>query len=238
MNILKQKASQIILVQHNQIPFLQLLNAKNVQDFITKFKFTGGNPVQDANGTIQGLAFNIGLLDTGSGQEVPIVQIVIEVRRMILEIEGSSSDLAILFGQIRDFLREIAKSDEEDFLEPIVVSNDSEIIVHLEFAFDRLINPKLHDFVRDDILSEAAQQFEQLAETSLDAVNLNFQIHYRAKDNSLNERRISLSRKEFFIQSAIGYPLSDCNYYSKAPMDSETHIQTLQKLEELMAVKE
>ncbi len=228
MKILNQKISQIVLLQHDQLPFLKLLNTKNVSTLVSKYRFSGFQPVQDTDGNIVGINFGAGLFLTDQKTELAIARLAIEARRIIIEVEGTSADAVAFFRELRTFLAELAASNDENFLKPILVAEESEITASLNFPADKLISPNFYNFVQANVI---AQGSNELAKASLGSITTSFQIDYTPNDDSLSKRRITLNRKDFLLQSAIGHPLSDRVFQSKAPFDTKTHIELLSDIE-------
>jgi nitrate/nitrite-specific signal transduction histidine kinase len=88
----------------------------------------------------------------------------------------------------------------------------------------------LLDVISQDFQSKASPEY---AKSIVRPNSLSFNIDYTDVKEILNEYRISISRKELIIALRNGHPISEQIYFSKAPVDSDTHIEFLKELEKI-----
>jgi hypothetical protein len=156
----------------------------------------------------------------------------VEDRKFSIKIDGSSEDANEFFKSLTAVLAELAQTDKPDYLEPVLIAEESEIIAHLDFAADSLVSPSYLGFINSAVNDEANSE---TAEADIKLSSFTFRLEFTPRDKSLKERRITLSPKEFVVQPRIGTPLTDQIYYSKAPFRTNTHIALLEELEKRLS---
>lgn len=228
MQIIKQKSSQIILLRHEELPFALLTNGKYAQMFMQRYNFSRIDPIQDPSGAVSGLLFSNGLYEE-DGTEFAITRLIVENRKVTISIEGASSYVEKMWEQIREALLVLIQTDDKDYLKPILISNESELLVILDFPASNLFSSPVTKFFQEKVVESTSSNF---ATSHIGSSGINFSIDYTPKTDQLNDRRINLVRKEFSIKTAVGYPVSDQVYSSAGPIDIDTHIQLLQRLED------
>lgn len=232
MELIDTKFTYIVLVHHYEIPILKLASGKNLQKFATSFNFQQADAVQDGNtGNVGAILFRFGVFRSSDGKDITINRLNIEIRKILFEIDASSQYAEEIYREVKSLLADYADTDKEDFLEPIVIADESQLIVKLNFSIDRLIAPKYLGFVQKFLPDLARSEY---ADAKITPSKVEFTIEYDEKNRHLRDRRITLSRKEFSVQPAIGYLLDEQIYFSKAPFDTYAHIQLLSDLEEAM----
>ncbi len=232
MNVLNQRINQIILVHHNEIPLVKIASGPNLLKIANTLQFNKKEVLQDGNtGNVLSIQLNLGLFSSEDDREIAIKKLVLEERRILIEVEGSSSDADQFFNKLKHLIDEIGENFSEDFLTPIIKSEESEIVLNLGFPISKLINPTYLEFVRSKIPQKAKMEY---ADTRVTPFTLTFQVDYDVKDTSISEHRIGLSRKEFSVQPAIGYPIDEQIYYSRAPFSTEVHLDILRELENFL----
>jgi len=229
MEIQQQRSTLIVLVQFNQIPLSKFINPENLRSFNARYKFASIEPVQDpATGNFPAINLITGLYNTKEAYEIAISRLGVEERKIVIHMDGPSEHAHNFFNELRTFLAGLAGVDDKDYLSPIILTEESEIISQLNFPIQKLIAPKLQDFAFNSIVEMANLE---VADASIGSISVEFKIDYLPKDNLLNERRITLARKDLVLQLAVGHRIEEQIYASKAPFDTNTHIQILAELE-------
>ena len=228
MEIIEQKISWVVLVRHNQIPLQALANQKNMNVFVAKYGFVSGDRIQDsASQLIKAIAFSTGLFRSNEIDHV-VERITIEERRMVFTIVGTSYDASLFYEEIKHYLLDLQTNKDPSMLEQILVSQESEILFKAKYHSNRLISPKMGSLVK----KVTASSTSEYAKASIGCITTNFAIEFMPSDEVLSQYRISLSRKVFTLGNAIGYPLSEQVYASKAPLPSDVHAVLLESFEE------
>jgi len=173
----------------------------------------------------------IGQFQVANGELIPVLKLALEDRRILLSVEGTTDQAHEVLRVLARYLAELGGHVDDDFPQPLVTSYETEFISRLGFQAERLVSPVLLEFVNDDVAQIAGSPLAQ-AVPALSEVK--FIINYQP-DPTLEDYRVSFSRKEFVIGPRAGYPVADQMYTSKAPIDSDAHIRILKKLEAILS---
>jgi len=231
MEMINNKITQIYLVHFKQIPLIALGNKEKIEKFKQLFKFNNVEVLQNQNGEIIAIRCNNGIYESLSGQLV-IDNLQFEDRKIQFLIQGSSDDGYELFEELIMFLKELSRTKSDDFMQPIIKSEVSEIIAKLNFPMTRILNQKYVAFI-NSVVTESASS--EMAIPHISTGTVNTIVDYVPEDSSLSDFRVFYSRKEFTISPERGYPINDQIYYSKAPFDTKSHIKALEELEKIFS---
>lgn len=225
MNIIFTVIHQVLLLKFDEIQLSRLTSRGTVAQLSALFEL-GEIQVNAAENPPVINAIN-GVFRDEFGDHV-INRLAIEERRILIDLQGSTRDADQVFAKLKTFLTNIAGRADENFLIPIIKSEESEIITKLDFPPEKLIAPELFRFLQD----AATPAFgSDIAQAVITYAPIPFPIHFKTTSTLLDDYRISLSRKEFIIGPRPGYPLTEQIYYSKAPTSTDTHIELLLDLE-------
>lgn len=232
MKIKRLTATQIVIVQHDEVPLRRLIHKPILQVLTELFNFRTSNVAMDPLGQISGVHLQHGLFESDSAMYT-IGRLDIEERRFLFAVDGPTREANAFYTRLVEHLTTLAPVISDDFLRPLLRSHESEIIAHLEFPVQGLLSPEYYQFVKLDGTSILATDN---ARASLKPAGVAFHVDYIPKDDSLGDQRITLSRKEIRLELRKGHPIQDQVYYSKAPLDTDSHIKMLEKLEETLSV--
>ena len=230
MEIQRTTIHQVYLLRLDEVPLLKLLHPAGLQPLSALFGFGQAGVVQDQSGTpvinLQLGAFREGEL------ELPILRLAIEDRRILLDLEGPSDQADKVFARLAEHLRVLSGRADDAFLRPIVKAQESEVVCRLSFQWDRLLSHRLTDFVARNLHEATGSKH---AASSAKLGQIMFVIQYETEGLALDDQRVSLSRKEFIIAPRPGYLPTERVYYSKAPVDTSSHLALLHELDSLFA---
>lgn len=232
MEIKKIASSCIVLVHHYELPFLKLASGKNLEKLSKAFGFQRAEVSQDSSsGRISSLNLRNGIFRTGDENEIAIIRLEIEERKIVINTESNSDYSEEYYDNLVIIMKELADFPEESFLKPIIMTYESQIVAHLQFPISSLLSENYLDFVNSSVLTSVASEF---ADVKLSPVIIAFDIDFIVKDEYLSQHRIALARKQFSVQPAIGHSFDEQIYYSSAPVDTQIHLKLLEELEERM----
>ncbi|MCJ7585544.1 MAG: hypothetical protein MUO30_12350 [Anaerolineales bacterium] len=231
MKIIKQKSTQIIMLPHEQLPFEMLANRKYFELLIQRYSFGQVDQIRDPNGTMSSLLFSNGLYHVESSPDVAIQRLSVESRKVVIAIEGATSYAEKMWGEIREALHVVTPTNDNNDLTPVLVTNESEIMAHLDFPAGAFFSSPFDDFFQKEVIEKTSSS---LATSHIGSSGVSFSIDYVPETDMPNDRRINLVRKEFNIKTAIGYPVNDQIYSSSGPISTDVHIDLLQHLEKIL----
>jgi hypothetical protein len=227
MQVHRLSSTLVILMQFDKIPFTNLLSGGNPEELANRYRFRSVEVGQLNNGqSILHCQFGLFRLE----KEYPITRLQIEERKIICELEAEKSVIDAFVEDLIDFLGAMSTYDKEEPLRPILVSNESEVVVQLDLDITSLFSPEYLRFIEDDV-----QQKVIIGNTSVRVrpAQIKFEVDYSTTDTFFQDNRITLSHKELLLQPRSGYSLEERMFASKAPLPSDLHIELLKKLEEI-----
>ncbi|MBN2117906.1 MAG: hypothetical protein JW730_15120 [Anaerolineales bacterium] len=231
MKLLRSESTKIVLVRQNQIPIVKIANPKYVNDLVKLYSFAAVNQLQDPGTGNFGINFNNGIYVV-DGKEIAIEGLTIETRKIIIQMEGSSEDAEAFYNIVKKYLSDLVEIHQEDLLVPVIVVDETVLISELKFSPHKLFSNILYNQVSENLLARASNE---ISTTRLGNLALTFHLDYEPIDFPLlADNRLSLSRKEFSIQVAPGYGVNDRVFITKAPLNTNNHIEFLKDLETVL----
>jgi hypothetical protein len=227
MNIQRTSSHQVYITKFDEIPLPNILPPAGMQSIQVLFGFGPPSMTPDAQGSpVAG--FQFGIMRAGT-REIPITKLVIENRRILLDIEDESIYADKVFTTLIEALKKISGRVDNDYLTTLIKAEESEVVAHLDFPAEKLLTPQLAGFV-DKTLQPMTMS--NIASSAIQLASINFMVSYKFLNSSLDSYKVTLIPKEFNISPRPGVPLSEQVYYSKAPVDTETHKVILRALED------
>lgn len=227
MEMIDNKITQVYLVHFKQIPLIALSNKEKIEKLKQLFKFNSVEVFQNQNVDTIAIRCKNGIYDSLFGQ-LTIESLQLEDRKINFSIHGSSDDGYAFYEELITFMKGFSRTKSDDFMQPIIKSEVSEIITKLNFPMTRILSQKYVEFI-NSVVTESASS--EMAIPSMSTGTVNTIVDYVPEDSSLSDFRVLYSRKEFTISPEQGYPINDQVYYSKAPFDTKAHIKALEELE-------
>jgi hypothetical protein len=228
MEIITTNITQIYIFNFDDLPFRKLQNPKYQEIMKKLFSFGELNITQDNNANIAALNYFNGIYNEDEN-EVSILRLNIEERKIVFQIEGNSTIADKFFSELQIVFNDVAgKKQKKGYIVPVWKSEESEIIAKMDFNINDLFVNEFNKFMEVDVVPKA--NLDQASAYFRPELIL-FSIGYIQKDKKLEENRITLVRKEFAIGVQRGRELHERIYFSKAPFDTKTHKSLLEKLE-------
>lgn len=234
MDTLNTKITYVVLVHFNELPMQKLAANQNVEKFSKAFGFRQAEVRQDNTRNLVGFLFRSGLFNSSDGGQVAIKRLELEDRKLIIEMEGNSDQAAEFYSYLVSNFADLAERTHENFLEPILVAFESEIIAHLFFPVTNLLSQDYLQFIQTEAVEKIGSEYGNVR---IIPATIAFDVDVLVKDTYLSDHRIALTRKEFSVQPAVGHPIEEQIYISKAPVDTQTHVKLLEHLEAAMSRK-
>lgn len=173
-----------------------------------------------------GIMFRLGFLQSIQDLSVPIRAIVIEPRRIVIDVAAPSSLIDSVYERFTEALAPILTVDGEPVLSGQPTQKDSsELSAELDLTLDRLFRPAAYS------LLEAASDCE-LGGLVLPLIQLSC--------NTLDAPYAGDGRAPTAVQLSLraGSKLSDRTFFSAAMLDSSRHEQYLADLERVLAAED
>lgn len=228
MHILRVRSTLIVLTKFDEVPLFKLISSENLASLTNRYQFKSVDLGSSDNRPA--VLCQLGVFQ--DQKELPIIKLAIEERKIVCDLEGSKSDVDALYSDIVDFLVPLSDRDKEKLLEPVVVTNESEIVVQLDFNVTSLLSAQYVGFLEANVVPQLGFG---LASARIRPASIRFEVEYSTETRALQDYRISLSRKDLLLQPRAGYPLEDRVFVSKAPIDSELHKRLLSDLEKTLS---
>jgi hypothetical protein len=227
--IVRQKLVTLIrLIQLGEGPYLRLLQVSSLERIKEKFGFGPKADVQQQEGHAPMIRFTLGEIEIGELRTVTISRLVIEPRKVILEVEGSSDEAETVYETLVDTLVQLTGVETKIFENPLLKTDESVIVAEMSFPAEALFVPELYEAITTTVAKEGG--FESAKAHAMPAT-MAFEVEYLPTDMTMIERRIGLSRKELSIRPKPGYELSEQVYESKAPLPTAVHLRLLDMIE-------
>lgn len=210
---------------------LTMLSTKLVQQqFQELFHFQAsvmGSPIPtfgDVPATYPpGFVFDMGAWISPDKQIVPIRLLHFEPRRIVIDVTGSSTSITAIFEQVKNFFSDLRAPDGSPVIgEPERILDYSEITAQYPFSLEVLIAEPVRKLLKG-VLPESDNAHNEMVSTlSVQVCPTNDEL---ANVPSLNSVHIL----SFALRA--GTRPQDHTYLSSAPIDSETHLCYLHKLD-------
>ncbi|OQB99074.1 MAG: hypothetical protein BWX81_00005 [Spirochaetes bacterium ADurb.Bin110] len=176
-----------------------------------------------------GLVYSFGKIAI-EGKTKIIDRIVIEERRIIVTIGGSSEDAKFLMSSIIALISKFETRHESRPLQSVIEIDEVQCTVHLKFNFERLFLGSVAYTIPDSLKSLA-----QVAPLSLKAeivpFGLRFKIRYLGESEVLKSHSVSMADKYLSIEVREGTSLQSQVFLASAPVRSEILLKLLESLE-------
>lgn len=231
MRTRSMSVTQIVIVHFGEIPLAKLAHDPNLASFLELYSFQGREVRRGPSNKISSIFCHNGIFGHGD-QDYVVERVELEERRILFKVEGSSQEADAFYESLVSFLSSLSGAADEEYLHPLVKSEESEIVSYLDFSIEGLIAPAFLRFITSAATEMAGSE---IASAHVKPGGLTFHVDFVLKDGRLEDQRITLSRKEIRLEPRKGHSLADQVYYSKAPFDTDTHIRLLEMLEKEMA---
>jgi len=160
----------------------------------------------------------------------PVESLVIEPRRILLTVVGSSKVANAVYDALTPLISEFDSDKQFVQAKLLVLFEETGCDVSLDINFEKLLSQEFVNLVSSEILPQLSSPLWQ---ARIKGMRLGIEVSYALKDPALSDHDISLNPKVMHFQSAPGSPLEQKRYLTLSPADSDTHLRMIEKLEKL-----
>lgn len=217
-------ARQIRIYEPDVIPF-RFLRTKIATEYLVKqfqFKETDAEPVE--------IGFHAGTFALSETNFLPINFVLINERRIIVDVAGSSDAAGRFYEDLRFLLASMDPDHKLQEREPLITTHETQCVSIMEFDWRELFAEGLATFIGGPALR--AVEVEGESEARLTTFSLRFGFSFSHKSLKLLDSGVTLSDKYLVIEPRGSTPLEDRRFYSVSPLPSDAHIRLLGQLEQ------
>lgn len=176
-----------------------------------------------------GLVFSPGKFEV-EGKTKVIDRIIIEARRIIVTVGGSSDDARILMKDIIFLIASFDTRHEVRPINPVIEIDESQSIVKLAIDFHRLLSGSISANV-PKALGSLTNVAPSSMRVSITPSALRFKIHYSGENEDLQKHLISMADKYISIEVREGTAIEECIFFVSAPIKSDSLFELLRSIE-------
>jgi hypothetical protein len=217
--------TQVRVYEPDNLPFQSLRLPSNLRAFAKIYSFSGAG--------IDPLGLQLTLSNGMVEREkraIHVLNLILEPRRMVLQIQGRSSDARAAADSFSDELRKLAPDPrKEKLLHPILVNDETACVATLDIDFSDLFATPLTTLVEGEAKRMLSDKF--VSAKSISFKNLSFEVRYEPADSNLEEHEVGVVSKALTIEPRLGASLKDRRFFVSSPTDSETHLALMGLLE-------
>lgn len=163
------------------------------------------------------------------GTKIVINKVLFEDRKIVLEIKGSSKvSKKIMEAMARD-IRKFDPTNRFKLSDAAYQSDETMCVVHLEIDYLSIFSDKLISFVNKEFAPLLDKKYLEIRPQKM-----SFDVHF-APDPKYVEENITLVPKALTIEPRLGHPLKRKLFFTESPVDSETHLNLLEKFEKMFS---
>lgn len=223
-NITNLIVTQIRIFKVDVVPLTLIRTRLFIDKLRDLFSFADveSRPSIDGKDTI---TFRSGIL---KNNKITIInRIEIDQRRVILEVEGTSTDANKVYDMFVSSFSTVTEFDNNTLNSPVLKTEATQCVVELDFTLDMLFNETFIKFLNTRITKKSSNK---IAKATVNPMGASAEIKYEILDSIINDNKISINSKLFNIIPRPGLPLIEKKYLISSPFDSDTHIKTIKEL--------
>lgn len=173
-----------------------------------------------------GLLLGGGLVP-GLGERIGTIRMItVDARRLVIEVAGPSSEIALVFDHLMESLSEVEASDGgKAFGTPVSTQEHSELSFWSASLLEGMIAPEISEVLK----KYGLPRDDDHAMNFIPSLRAKFQerhLEYFANPTDMNAFSIDMRSGDTFDRGLL---------YSAAPLDSDTHLAMLDEIEQALA---
>lgn len=228
MQIIDLRSTLIDLFPVDSLDFMALMLDSFSTAIINKYGCAKLN-VPPPSGSV-GLVFTLGKVEI-HGKVKIIDRIVVEERRIIVTIGGSSDEARVLMKDLILLIASCETRHEIRPISPVLEIDESQSTVQLSIDFSRLVSGSIAESIPESLSSRTV-----IAPTSMRAAitpaGLRFKIRYLGENEDLKNHSITMADKYLSIEAREGIGIEAKIFFASAPVKSDTLLELLRSFEQ------
>ena len=234
--IIGLQVSQVRIFQADALPFAFLQLNASVQRIMKEFEFRQAATLkpQQTPDLSGGVAFFSGAFQASS-MTIVIQQLILEKRRIILNVAGSSGAADLAFSRLRDLVKELDQRENKAEIEPLVQTDETTTIVKLDLSIAKIFSTG--QFASFSGALESKLDRYGTKETKLVPISVRYRVAYGDLSDELKANNIALLAKEIVIELREGTPLEDNTFFIVSPNRSDLHLEIVSLIEQTFSEK-
>ena len=227
MKIIDIRSTLIDLFPVDSLDFTSLMLNSFSNAIIQKYGCSKLN-IPSSSGNI-GLVFSLGKFEI-EGKTKVIDRIVIEERRIIVTIGGSSDDARILMKDLLSLIASFETRHEVRPIIPVIEIDESQSTVELAIDFHRLLAGSISANI-PEVLGSLTNVAPPSMRAAITPSVLRFKIRYLGENEDLRKHSISMSDKYVSIEAREGIGIDARIFFASAPVKSDSLLELLRYFE-------
>jgi len=163
--------------------------------------------------------------------EIVIEALVIEPRRILTRILGTSEDSAFFYSRLSSLIQAVDTSFRGK--KPVVEISETSCTAALDIDFNSLFSDRMAEFLALLAREAATKQ----AKATAAPFRFRARIGYEIEDGQLAAHDVKLLPKELGIERRVDTPPESNKYFTQSPLDSDSHLRILRELERIFPRK-
>jgi hypothetical protein len=227
--LLSLSVVQLRVFRVDEIPFSSLQLESSTQKIQKAFGFKQTGPINTLfiAEVAGGIAFRAGEFPSGSTTTV-VDQIIIEPRRILISVSGSSETADQVFAHLREVMREIDQRSERPALEPLVLTQETTTIMQLDFPITALVAGTPLEAFQTGVNSLIDSQGSRVR---IYPSSIHFRVSYDDLPESLKASNITLADKDIGVEIRAGTAVQERTFFITSPNPSSKHIDLVSLFE-------
>lgn len=219
-----------MIFRPDELPYGVLSRDDTADRLAVRYSLTQEKPPFSLPGTQPNLVFMNGKFDAGD-RSVLIDRLVIETRRVLLTVNADTAFAQEVFEDLKVFIAEVELRDTDYEYEPVSLTFETQATTEMTIAFLEIFEGSALPTISDKLQSELPSHG---AEIDIYPTSVRFRIGYRNPPASLSRSRITLVDKQLVLEIKDKTEPSDHIMQSVSPADSETHLELLATIEQIV----
>ncbi len=181
------------------------------------------------------LDFQSGTFSSEDAETLFVNSLLIERRRIVLQVAGTSEQADCFFESLRSLISEAYPQCAPGLSKVLYKAEETACTVDLDFQFTQLFHPATLTFIETGVAGAASG-----TRVRASAVPSGFRsrVSYDVTDQYMRDHGISFNSQDFIIEPRHHTPLQDKIFFTRSPLSSQKHLGLLREFESLVSAQE